>query len=69
MGGFGLNQAEASTNSGGAHVLAAGGDFVLDSCSVADDGESNPDARSSRCMKNAAKWWLFGVQSVALRNS
>ena len=48
MGGLGLSQAEVSRLAGGAHVLAEGGDFVVDSCSVAEDGDSGEEARMER---------------------
>jgi hypothetical protein len=64
MGGLGLSQADASKG-GGAHFLVQDGDFVLDSCSIAQDGESSEEAR----MENAAELWLFAVHTVALRNS
>ncbi len=65
MGGLGLSQAVVSRMNGGAHVVAEGGDFVLDSCSVAENGESGEEAR----MENAAEWWLYAFHTIALRNS
>jgi hypothetical protein len=65
MGGLGVAQAEASAKVGGTHMLAQGGDIVLDSCSVTDDGGSVEEAR----LENAGKWWLLAAQSLVLRNS
>jgi hypothetical protein len=65
MGGVGLAQSEASTTVGGAHMLAEGGDVILDSCSVAEDRASGQEV----ALENAAQWWLASGQSLALRNS
>ena len=68
MGGLGVGQADASRKIGGAQMLAEGGQVVLDSCSVANDGGSSEDAEEAR-LENAAEWWLAATQSLALRNS
>jgi hypothetical protein len=65
MGGHGISQAETSASAGGAHIGAEGGSIILDSCSVADDGENGDEAR----LENAAEWWMVAIQSLILRNS
>jgi hypothetical protein len=64
MGGLGVGQSEA-TKLGGAHVYAAVGVVVLESCSVADDGGSGEELR----LENVAEWWLVAMESLALHNS
>jgi hypothetical protein len=66
MGGLGLAQTDAN-KVGGAQIVAEGGHVVLDGCSVTDDGGEGKDWEPQ--LENPAEWWIFAVQSLALRNS